>query len=53
MYTRDFTAVLPLRASQGPLFEDACHEGNYGIAGVLSGHRSEEKKAEEAAKKKQ
>ncbi len=53
MYTRDFTAVLPLRASEGPLFEYACHEGNYGMAGVLSGHRSEEKKAEEAAKKKQ
>jgi len=45
---------LPLRASEGPLFEYACHEGNYGIAGVLSGHRAEEKKAaEEAAKKKQ
>ncbi len=53
MYTRDFTAVLPLRASEGPLFEYACHEGNYGMAGVLSGHRSEERKAEEAAKKKQ
>jgi hypothetical protein len=32
---------------QGPLFEYACHEGNYGLAGSLAGAR-----AEEAAAKK-
>ena len=28
-------------------FEYACHEGNYGMAGILSGERMREKKAAE------
>jgi hypothetical protein len=51
MYTRPWTAVLPLAGAKGPLYEYACHEGNYGMAGVLSGHRAEEKAAAEAAAK--
>ncbi len=51
MYTRPWTAVLPLTATEGPIYEYACHEGNYGIAGVLSGHRAQEQAAEESAKK--
>jgi hypothetical protein len=35
----------------GPLFEHACHEGNYGLANILAGARAEEKKAAEAAAK--
>jgi hypothetical protein len=27
------------------VFEYACHEGNYGIAGILSGARAEERAA--------
>ncbi len=50
IYTRDWTAVLPLVKAPGPLFEYACHEGNYGIQGVLSGHRAQERKAAEAQK---
>jgi hypothetical protein len=49
MYTRPWTATLPMRKSDGLIYEYACHEGNYGIANVLSGHRAQEK--EEAAKK--
>lgn len=49
VYTKPFTAILPLVAAEGPLYEYACHEGNYGMHGVLSGHRQQEK--EEAAKK--
>jgi len=52
MYSRPWTAVLPLVATEGPIYEYACHEGNYGIAGVLSGHRAQEKTAEDAAKEK-
>ncbi len=36
----------------GPIYEFACHEGNYGLANTLSGVRAQEKAAEEAAKKK-
>ena len=32
-----------LRKISGPLFEYACHEGNYGMAGILSGHRAQER----------
>jgi hypothetical protein len=27
----------------GPLFEYACHEGNYGLANILSGARADER----------
>jgi hypothetical protein len=32
---------------KGPIYEYACHEGNYGIANVLSGYRAQAKKAKE------
>ena len=47
-YTRPWTAVEPLHAMDDHLYEYACHEGNYGMAGVLRGARVKEK---EAAKK--
>jgi len=31
--------------TEEPIFEYACHEGNYGLAGSLSGARAEEKAA--------
>ena len=51
-YTRPWTATLPMRPSDGPIFEYACHEGNYAIVNVLGGHRAEERRAVEAAAKK-
>jgi hypothetical protein len=51
MYTRQWTAVLPMTKDEGPIFEYACHEGNYGMPNVLSGFRAQEKAAEAAAKK--
>jgi hypothetical protein len=44
-YTKPWTAVEPLRAMDERLFEYACHEGNYGMAGVLRGARVKEKQA--------
>jgi hypothetical protein len=35
----------------GPIYEYACHEGNYGMTNILTGARAEEKAMEEAAKK--
>ena len=52
MYTKPWTAVLPLVKAAGPIYEYACHEGNYGMTNLLKGHRYEEKVAGEAAKKK-
>ena len=32
-------------AAPGPVYEYACHEGNYGLEGILAGARADEKKA--------
>lgn len=41
-----------MKKTSGPLFEHACHEGNYGLYNILAGARAEEKRAAgEAAKK--
>jgi hypothetical protein len=42
-YTRPWTAVLPMRRDPGPMYEYACHEGNYGLMNVLKGFRAQEK----------
>jgi hypothetical protein len=51
-WARPWTASLPMTKTVGPIFEHACHEGNYGVRNTLSGARAEEKRAAEAAAKK-
>jgi hypothetical protein len=53
-WARPWTAELPMAKlePQGPLFEHACHEGNYGLYNTLSGARADERRAAEAAAKK-
>ena len=34
-----------MNATKGPIYEYACHEGNYALAGMLAGARAEEKSA--------
>ena len=38
-WTQPWTVELPMRRSDLPMFEYACHEGNYGMEGTLSGAR--------------
>ncbi len=38
-FTRAWTAVIPFRRTEGPLYEYACHEGNYGLYGIMAGAR--------------
>jgi hypothetical protein len=52
VYSRPWTALNPMKRSDGQVFEYACHEGNYGIVGILAGSRKIEKAAAEAAQKK-
>ena len=40
-----WTARVPLRKTEGPVFEYACHEGNYGLVNILLAARAEEKSA--------
>lgn len=42
-FTNPWRGEIPMVAEQGPIFEHACHEGNYGLAGILSGARADEK----------
>jgi hypothetical protein len=46
-----WSAEIPMKAIAGPIFEYACHEGNYGLKNNLAGARAEEKRAEEARAK--
>ena len=41
-FTRPFSGVIPMTTADGPLFEYACHEGNYGMFNLLAGARAEE-----------
>jgi len=41
-----WTVELLLDESQDLLFEYACHEGNYAMAGILGGARAEERDAD-------
>ena len=41
-WTRPWTVSIPLKGTDEAIFEYACHEGNYGMEGMLSGHRAEE-----------
>ena len=38
-YTAPWTARLPMALSDQPLYEFACHEGNYGLENILAGAR--------------
>jgi hypothetical protein len=49
-FTRPFTGILPLRKSNEPLFEYACHEGNYAMKNMLAGARHKEDAAARVAK---
>ena len=51
-WTRPWSAEIPMKKTIGPLFEHACHEGNYGLYNTLVGARLEEKKAAEQKKGK-
>jgi hypothetical protein len=42
-WSRPWSAMIPLQRSKAPMYEYACHEGNLGLAGILSGARAEEK----------
>jgi hypothetical protein len=49
-FTKSWTAQIPMSRAASPVYEYACHEGNYAMAGMLAGARAEEKAAANAAK---
>ena len=44
-YARPWTAALDLKPLEGEMYEFACHEGNYGMEGILTGARADERAA--------
>jgi hypothetical protein len=43
VFTSSWTIEIPMERAAGPIFEVACHEGNRGMANILSGYRAEER----------
>ena len=49
-FTRSWSARIPMIRSAGPMIENACHEGNYGLRFLLGIARWEEQKAADAVR---
>ena len=39
-FTKAWTAAIPMKRTEQPMFEYACHEGNYGMTNLLEGARA-------------
>ena len=42
-WVQPWTAEIPMRRGDQPLYEYACHEGNYSMEGILSGARADDR----------
>ena len=42
-WTRPWTAAVLMKKTEGPIFEYACHEGNFAMSHILSGARASER----------
>jgi hypothetical protein len=49
-WDRPWTGRIPLEKINEPIYEYACHEGNYGMDGILKGTRAEEARAAKGEK---
>ena len=47
-WTRPWTAEIPMTRSAEPVYEYACHEGNYAMSGILGGARIEEREGKKS-----
>ena len=44
-FTQVWHGEMPFKSAEGPIYEYACHEGNYSLPGILAGARKEEAEA--------
>ena len=49
VWTRPWAYQIPMQKSDQPLYEYACHEGNYGLYNILAGARAREQAEDDAA----
>jgi hypothetical protein len=50
-WTKPWTAQITMTKSASRVYEYACHEGNYGMTGILAGARAEETSSANAGAK--
>ena len=50
-YSKPWTLEYPFRATEGPVYEYACHEGNYAMPDILGGARKLESQQKNQEKK--
>ena len=50
VWSRPWTYQVPMQRNDQPIYEYACHEGNYGLYNILAGARAEEAAAETTAR---
>lgn len=50
-WSTKWTLMIPLKRTDDKIYEYACHEGNHGLEGILSGARAEERRAEQDKKR--
>ena len=43
-FSKPWTAEVAMTKAEGPIYEYACHEGNYALTDILAGARADEKK---------
>ena len=48
VWERPWTGMLPFTKTDAPIYEYACHEGNYGMTNLLIGARVDDRTAEES-----
>ena len=41
-FTKPWSVMVPMKKTEAPLFEYACHEGNYGMVNLLAGARAQD-----------
>ena len=51
VFAKVWKAEMPLRAARGPIYEYACHEGNYSLPNILAGAKVEARAAQAAPAK--
>ena len=44
IWTRPWTAVIPMKKTDSHIYEYACHEGNHSLVNMLSGSRAQERR---------
>mgnify|MGYP000715180152 CR=1 FL=1 len=47
LYAKTWSGEIALNASQQPLYEYACHEGNYALPSILNGARALDREGRE------